>query len=175
MLFGHQVNNRAFGENREAQKRCRCGEEFLREDGSATRIAHILSCFFLGHTYLKACERDNHSEYVCSSCGHPLLFRYGQSLYARKEGFKKKVRYLCNLFGHSVHAVTERHGLVEYACGCGHSFLKAERQATRITHTPVCFFAGHFVYFVGRRGCYGEYLCRYCGHTFCFLVKDDVA
>ncbi len=175
ILFGHHVNNRAFGENREAHRRCRCGEEFLREDRAVTRIAHVLSCFFLGHTYLKACERDCHHEYVCSRCGHPLLFKSEESPYARKGGFKKRVRYLCNLSGHSVHTVTERHGLVEYACFCGHSFLKAERHRARVTHTLVCFVAGHFVHFVERRNGYGEYLCRYCGHTFCFVVKDDVA
>ncbi len=38
--------------------------------------------------------------------------------------FKKKVRYLCGLFGHRVRHVTTRDGYEEFACFCGHSFLK---------------------------------------------------
>jgi len=115
------------------------------------------------------CERDGHREYVCVQCGHPLLFAAQTSAYAQRETFRKKVRYLCNLFGHRVHSVAERDGLVEYACDCGHSFLKRRQVEDKITHPLVCLFSGHFIRFVTRRAGYSEYLCRNCGHTFCFI------
>jgi DNA-directed RNA polymerase subunit RPC12/RpoP len=165
-LLGHQVDNRRFAGSTE--KRCPCGERILAEDGSQTHVRHTLSCFFRHHTYVKSGERDGHDEYMCVRCGHPLLFRSGASVYAGLSGFRKRVRYLCGLFGHSVHRVTERGGLVEYACFCGHSFLRPRAGLDRITHPLVCVAAGHFVRFVERRDGYAEHVCRNCGHTFGF-------
>jgi DNA-directed RNA polymerase subunit RPC12/RpoP len=171
-VFGHEVDNYRFGSDRAPVKKCPCGSAILFEDNSHTRIAHVVSCFVRGHRYRSAGSRDGHGEYVCERCGHPLLFPEGQSGYAGRETFRKKVRYRCNLFGHRAHEVTRRDGLAEYACHCGHSFLREPQRGTLIRHPPLCLVAGHFVKFVTRRGLYAEFRCRNCGHTFCF-VSDE--
>jgi hypothetical protein len=52
---------------------------------------------------------------VCTQCGHPLLFDAEHDPYAASPTFKKKVRYLCGLFGHRVRHVATRDGFEEYA------------------------------------------------------------
>ena len=44
-----------------------------------------------------------------------------------------------------MHFVASRQGFHEYACDCGHSFLKAEPGRSEVKHPPVCLFAGHFL------------------------------
>jgi predicted RNA-binding Zn-ribbon protein involved in translation (DUF1610 family) len=168
-LFGHKVSNVVFQTMHGPQRQCRCGAHYL-STWKETRVSHTVSCFLLGHHYEQIAVRSGHNEYVCVQCGHPLLFRTECDPFARQGRFTKKVRYLCNLFGHSVHLVTSRHGLHEYACDCGHSFLKAEPGRKDVKHPPVCLFAGHFLHFTERRGRYDEYLCRNCGHTFYFVA-----
>ena len=169
-LFGHQVDNHLFSKANGKVKRCICGVEFLHQDGSETRVRHTISCFLIHHSYVKMGERDGHNEYVCIQCGHPLLFEIGNDPYSQNgRSFDKKVRYLCNLLGHKVHMVTRRNGYTEYACYCGHSFLKRDKTLRKVTHPPICLFAGHFIHFEARRNGYSEYLCRNCGHTFCFV------
>jgi CDGSH-type Zn-finger protein len=150
---------------------CRCGAAILAEDGRETRIRHNVPCFVFGHCYMRVGERHGHREYACVECGHPLLFRVESDPYAQQSAFRKRVRYFCNLFGHQVHRVAERGDFTEYACACGHSFLKALRNLTTITHPLVCLVAGHFVRFVERRSGFAEFLCRNCGHTFCLAVR----
>lgn len=120
-LFGHRVHNRTFFQQGHVCTRCR---QPILERGSVTRVGHTLSCFFRVHTDGPLTERDGHREYLCVRCGHPLLFAEDPDPYDRA-GFTKKVRYLCSLFGHDEHHVGRRNGLDEYACGCGHSFLKS--------------------------------------------------
>jgi hypothetical protein len=168
-LFGHQVSNPEFARARGLAKHCRCGEAFLKKSGEETRISHTVSCFLFGHNYTRVGIRDGHWEYVCNQCGHPLLFEPGQTLYVKKRSFRKKVRYLCNLLGHRVHRVTERNNLTEYACSCGHSFIKSEKQSDFIKHPLICLFAGHYINHIESRNGYAEFLCRNCGHTFCFV------
>lgn len=167
-LLGHHVDNRIFAEDRGRARHCRCGAFFLTEDGAETRIRHNVRCFVAGHHYVPFGERHDHREYVCLDCGHPLLFESASDPYAGCGRFKKKVRYFCNLFGHRVHRVALQQGQTEYACGCGHSFMRPQRDARVVKHPLSCLFAGHFVSFVERRGDYTEYLRRSCGHTFCF-------
>lgn len=163
-LFGHRLDNRLLGRSGE-RRRCRCGRAILSEDGRETRTRHVLSCFFRHHTYVPAGARQAHAEYMCVDCGHPLLFPRGRDPYAGR-GFRKRVRYWCNLLGHRVHIVTGRHGAREYACGCGHSFLRPEPGLTKVEHPLACLFLGHFLRFVERRGAWSEFVCRHCGHTF---------
>lgn len=170
-LFGHKVNNLIFQASNDSRKRCDCGVEFLQENGRETRISHTVSCFLFGHSYERVCARNGHVEFVCRQCGHPLLFETAQRVYAEQRAFRKKVRYLCNLFGHRVHSVVERDGFTEYACRCGHTFLKQEKHRSFIKHPPVCLFAGHYVSYVSHRAGYAEFLCRNCGHTFCFTKR----
>ncbi len=170
-LFGHKVSNVAFAAVRSNSKQCTCGVSYL-EHSAETRVSHTVSCFVFGHNYVRIAERAGHNEYVCMQCGHPLLFSIGHDPYAEHTTFKKKVRYLCNLFGHRVHHVIGRNGYEEYACNCGHSFLKSETGRAIVKHPPVCLFAGHFLRFTERRGDYDEYLCRNCGHTFYFVVTQ---
>ena len=165
--FGHRVGNAHFAP-RERDRRCSCGAEYLSEDGAETRASHNLSCFFLGHRYTKMAERDGHAEYACDVCGHPLLFELGRSPYAGKTRFEKQVRYRCGLFGHAVHPVTRRHGMTEYACHCGHSFLLEREGLSAVRHPPACVAGGHAIRFLERRAGRAEFLCRTCGHTFCF-------
>jgi hypothetical protein len=165
--FGHRVGNRYFTTN-PAGRQCPCGDTYLAEDGSETRASHTLGCFFFGHRYTKLAERDGHAEYTCDVCGHPVLFALGDSRYAAKTAFRKQTRYLCGLLGHTVHKVADRLGTTEYACHCGHSFLRGGPEAATIRHPLVCVFAGHFIRFFERRGERSEFVCRNCGHTFCF-------
>jgi DNA-directed RNA polymerase subunit RPC12/RpoP len=167
-VWGHEVDNHRFLEEAGKERRCRCGTSYLDKDGSLTHVRHTLSCFLGHHTYQKLIERDEHTEYVCVQCGHPLLFRAEEDPYRESVLFNKKVRYLCGLFGHDVHVVADRHGYREFACHCGHTFLKAERDVTHITHPAICVVSGHRIRYVATRGGYLEYVCRDCGHPFCF-------
>ena len=165
-LWGHAVHNDAFllGE-----RACtRCGQAMLRDDRSVFRVGHTLGCFFVKHTYERVDERDGHTEYACVRCGHPLLFAVGQDPYADRELFDKRVRYLCGLIGHRVHRVTERDGGTEYACGCGHTFVRHPEGKTRVRHPLRCVLLGHWISFVETRGAFSEYVCRTCGHPFLF-------
>ena len=168
-LWGHVVDNEVFRHNRDRARRCRqCGLRYLDEDGTRTHVRHTFSCFLRHHTYVRLTDRDGIHEYVCVRCGHPLVFPPVSDRFAERTRFTKKVRYLCGLFGHRVEKVTERDGLVEFACHCGHSFLKKEAQPEKIRHPLVCVLTAHRVRFLTRRGAYAEYVCDDCGHPFCF-------
>ena len=167
-LWGHHVDNHVFRQAWNRERVCRCGEPYLSTDGSYTRVRHTLSCFLGHHTYVRMADRDGHHEYACVQCGHPLVFRADLDPYAEAGEFKKKVRYLCGLFGHRVHRVASRDGFVEHTCHCGHSFLK-DRPADVIRHPLICVASGHYVRYVTSRAGYAEYVCRNCGHPFCFV------
>jgi hypothetical protein len=167
-VWGHHVDNHVFGSRRGASRHCRCGARYLRTDGTLTRVRHTLSCFLGKHEYVRIAVRDGQNEYACVQCGHPLLFAIGRDPYADVDAFRKKVRYLCGLFGHHVHFVAERDGFVEYACFCGHTFLKSAAGLDVVRHPLSCVVRGHDVRFVTSRGGYGEYVCEGCGHPFCF-------
>jgi DNA-directed RNA polymerase subunit RPC12/RpoP len=167
-VWGHEVDNHRFGNETEVQRRCRCGKPYLYRDGSLTHVRHTLSCFFGHHTYRKLTDRDGHREYVCVQCGHPLLFEATSDPYDRRPLFKKKVRYLCGLFGHDVHVVGDRDGYREFACHCGHTFLKPQQALTHITHPAICVLSGHRITYLASRAGFLEYVCRDCGHPFCF-------
>jgi hypothetical protein len=167
-LWGHVVDNDAFRQASGPARRCRCGVEYLPENGPATHVRHTLSCFLRHHTYVRLSEREGVHEYVCVRCGHPLVFRADADRFAHQSRFPKKVRYACGVFGHRVSAVAARHGFVEYACHCGHSFLRPAAGERTIRHPLVCFFTAHRVRFLTRRAGYAEYVCEDCGHPFCF-------
>lgn len=172
-LWGHVVDNRVFGQAADAGRHCRCGVEYLAEDGTTTHVRHTLSCFLRHHTYVRLTDRDGVHEYVCVRCGHPLVFRAGTDRFAGETQFTKKVRYLCGLFGHRVEAVATRQGFVEYACHCGHSFLKHAAGEHKIRHPLICFFTAHRIRYVTRREGYAEYVCEDCGHPFCFVDAEQ--
>ena len=94
-------------------------------------------------------------------CGHPLLFHADHDPYADGVIFNKKVRYLCGLFGHRVHAVVERDGFREFACHCGHTFLKPEGAHHASSHLRVQRASRPLR---DTRAGYGEFVCRDCGH-----------
>lgn len=169
-VWGHHVDNGRFRRmSTLAPRTCRCGARYLKEDGGLTHVRHTLTCFFGHHTYSKLMERDGHREYVCVKCGHPLVFHADCDPNASSGVFKKKVRYLCGIFGHDTHVVTNRDGFREFACHCGHSFLKAQNEhRLHITHPTICVASGHRIRFVARRAGYAEFVCRDCGHPFCF-------
>jgi hypothetical protein len=167
-LWGHQVDNHAFERASGRARRCRCGESYLAEDQSLTRVRHTLSCFLGHHTYKRLIDRHGCHEYVCVQCGHPLLFHEDADPYAARPTFPKKVRYLCGLLGHRVAIVATRDGFVEYACHCGHTFLRPDADCRTIHHPMVCVLSGHRIRYVARRGGFAEYVCRDCGHPFCF-------
>ena len=165
-VWGHAVDNEAF--SRDGRQCTRCGAGMLADDRASIRIGHTLSCFLRHHTYREVARRHQHTEYACIRCGHPLLFRSDADTYTGRIGFEKKVRYLCGVFGHRVHTVTERDGGTEYACHCGHSFVHQPQRREMVRHPLVCVLLGHWVSFVGSRGVYSEYACRTCGHPFLF-------
>ena len=167
-LVGHAVDNHVFRRASTLDRHCACGASYLKEDGTHTRVRHTLSCFLGHHTYQRLTDRDGHHEYVCVQCGHPLLFRADRDPYSAELQFGKKVRYLCGLFGHRVERAVARDGIVEYACFCGHTFLRSEHSLRRVHHPMICVLFGHWIRFVTRRAGYAEYVCRHCGHPFCF-------
>ena len=169
-IWGHAVDNELFLSN---GRRCtRCRAPMLADDGASVRIGHTLSCFLRHHTYREVVRRHHHTEYACVRCGHPLLFRSDADPYRGRSDFPKKVRYLCGLFGHRVHVVTERDGGTEYACHCGHSFVQQPRQREVVRHPLSCVLLGHWVSFVAARGGFSEYACDTCGHPFLFAARS---
>src|ERR671910_2852068 len=104
-LWGHVVDNQASSAARGLPRRCRCGAEYLGDDGSKTHVRHTLSCFLRHHTYVRLADRDGVHEYVCVRCGHPLVYPADRDPFANREIFGKKVRYACGLLGHHVEAV----------------------------------------------------------------------
>lgn len=166
-LWGHHVDNHRLAAGLD-ERSCRCGQPYLSRTGSITRVRHTLACFLGHHHYEPLVDRDGSREYVCVQCGHPLVFRDGQDPYRQERHFRKKVRYLCGLFGHRVEPVANRDGLTEYACHCGHTFLKPASDRTTIRHPMICVFFGHYVRYVTGRRDFDEFLCVNCGHPFCF-------
>ena len=162
-LLGHHFDNRAA-----AIGHCHCGEAWLQADRSAVHIRHNLACLLGGHTYEKIGEREGHCEYVCESCGHPMLFAMGVSPYASQDHFHKFVRPRCGLAGHYVHTVTTRNRMTEYACDCGHSFLLPHAGLTKVRHPLICLFTGHSIKPFARLDGVQEFRCADCGHPFCF-------
>ena len=165
-FWGHAVHNEAFLHG--ARACTRCGRSILRDDSAIVRVGHTLSCFLVNHTYEPVVRRHGHAEYACVRCGHPLLFPLDRDPYSNRGVFKKRVRYLCGLFGHRVHRVTERSGGTEYACDCGHTFVRHPHGETLVRHPMTCVFLGHWIEYVEPRGEFSEYACRTCGHPFLF-------
>ena len=168
-LLGHKVDH-----TRIARKSCtpcvRCGKAILDQGPTVSRVAHTLSCFFGWHHYVSRGKRAQHSEYVCERCGHPLLFESGSDPYSSHNKFKKKVNYVCGLLGHRVHVVKKGSKAIEYACRCGHPFLKAQADLKVIRHPMRCVVLGHYVRVNDTRGLWVEYVCLRCGHPFCFKL-----
>ncbi|HEX5109778.1 MAG TPA: hypothetical protein VFV95_15105 [Vicinamibacterales bacterium] len=171
--WGHHVDNASFRSAASRSRRCRCGAEYLAEDGTTTRVRHTLSCFLGHHTYERLTNRHEQHEYVCIRCGHPLLFHRDADPYGGRPLFAKKVRYLCGLLGHRVRRVASRNGFSEYACSCGHTFLKPDTGLAHVRHPLACVARGHYVRFVERRAGFAEYVCATCGHPFCFADPDE--
>ena len=168
-LLGHKVDH-----TRIARKACtpcvRCGAAILDQGPGTSRLAHTLSCFFGRHHYVVCGKRGQHNEYVCERCGHPLLFELGSDPYSSRNEFKKKVSYVCGLLGHRVHVVKKGPEATEYACRCGHSFLKAQSDLKEIRHPLRCVVLGHYVRVNNIRDLWAEYVCLRCGHPFCFKL-----
>jgi hypothetical protein len=173
-IWGHVVDNHVFRTTASDVRRCRCGIEYLPKSGEATHVRHTLSCFLRHHTYVRLTDRHGVHEYVCVRCGHPLAFPAGADPFAHAARFAKRVRYACGLFGHRVTAVASRHGFVEYACHCGHSFLRRAGGERKIRHPLICFLTAHRIRFVEERAGFAEYVCEDCGHPFCFVAEERV-
>lgn len=166
-LLGHKVDDTKI--TKDTRTPCaRCGIAILDQNQSVSRVAHTLSCFFGGHQYVPIARRSRHNEYVCKRCGHPLLLEVARDPYDSNEKFKKRVNYACGLLGHRVHVVETGAKATEYACRCGHSFLKKETALELIRHPLSCMLLGHYLIVNQLRGEWMEYVCFRCGHPFCF-------
>ena len=174
-LFGHRPKSPGIGGPGEGANLCRCGADILQEEKSVeTRLSHVPTCFLFGHTCIRVTNRSGHHEFVCRTCGHPLLFEEEKRTdYAPLRSLEKRQKYYCSLFGHRVHKVVERDEMTEYACRCGHSFLKKQSDLNEIKHPFVCLYTGHLVNFLTYQGEYAEYLCRNCGHTFYYPHREQ--
>ena len=172
-VWGHKVHHTKIAED--SSTHCvRCGAAILPQDHSVSRVAHTLRCFFGWHHYIPVATRAAHNEYVCERCGHPLLFEHAHDPYSKRDQFKKRVNYGCGLLGHRVHVVEAGFKTTEYACRCGHSFVKAETGLTLIRHPLACVLLGHFLTINQIRDQWVEYVCFRCGHPFCFgLTSGD--
>ena len=159
ILLGHQ-----------AADRCDCRREPFAENGAVRHIRHVLSCFLGGHQFVKLGSRLSHNEYLCHACGHQLLLRSDRDPCREDVSFWRRPQYFCSVFGHRVQPIGKRYGLVEYVCGCGHSFMNRRVALKKIKHPVTCTLFGHFVRFLGRRDGCSEYLCKVCGHTFCYAT-----
>lgn len=173
-LLGHKVHQTRIA--KDASTPCvRCGAAILHQDHSVSRVAHTLYCFFGWHHYAPVASRAAHNEYVCERCGHPLLFERAADPYSKQNQFKKRVDYACGLLGHRVHVVDSGSKTTEYACRCGHSFVKEQRGLTLIRHPLACVLLGHFLTINQIRDNWAEYICFRCGHPFCFrLAAGDL-
>ena len=169
VLFGHRVNHTKIAGDPGAPC-ARCGGAILDLGKAVSHVSHTLSCFFGRHHYVHVGSRTAHREYVCERCGHPLLFELVHDAHASAGKFEKRVNYVCGLLGHRVHTVATRSNTTEYACECGHSFVRAESGITFIRHPLACVVVGHFIRFNEIRGEWAEYVCRRCGHPFCFKL-----
>lgn len=170
ILLGHRVHHTRIDEA--LGTRCvRCEAPILGQDEGVSRVAHTLSCFFGWHYYVAVAQRAAHNEYICERCGHPLLFALARDPYSSDGKFKKKVNYFCGLFGHRVHVVRTGSETTEYACRCGHSFVRRQRGLKVIRHPLSCVLLGHFVAINEIRGEWAEYTCHRCGHPFCFRLS----
>ncbi len=167
-FLGHHFDNRKSATTVAGQ--CHCGEPLLRADDAAVHVRHNLACLLGGHTYEKHGERDGHGEYICTSCGHPMLFVLEVSPYARQDRFRKFVQPRCGLGGHPVHIVTRRSGMTEYACDCGHSFLLPQPALTKVRHPLICLLTGHSIKPFARWDGVPEFRCEHCGHPFCLTT-----
>jgi DNA-directed RNA polymerase subunit RPC12/RpoP len=165
-VLGHELDNRLVADD--GPNCSRCQQRFLFEDGRITHTRHVLGCMRRHHTYQRIDRRAAHNEYACLRCAQPLLLAVDRDPHRNALPFPKRLQLLCGTFGHSVHRVTARDGLTEYACGCGHSFLLAQEGLTHIAHPLVCRMSGHRVTFVQRRGSYQEHRCLDCGHPFLY-------
>ncbi len=165
-FLGHQFDNRSTS----VTGQCHCGEPLLQADGSAVHVRHNLACLFGGHRYEKIGERDGHGEYICTSCGHPMLFALAVSSYARHDQFRKFVQPRCGVAGHPVHTITMRGGMSEYACDCGHSFLLPQKELTKVRHPLICLLTGHSIKPFARLDGVREFRCENCGHPFCLTA-----
>jgi DNA-directed RNA polymerase subunit RPC12/RpoP len=174
-LFGHKVDHTRIVS--EAGARCaRCLAAILGLRDNFSRIAHVLYCFFGKHHYLRVGTRASHHEYICERCGHSLLLDSMRDPYAGLERLKKRVSYACGLFGHRVHVVSTELKAIEYACKCGHPFIKPQRELTVIRHPLPCIFRGHVLALSAIRDAWVEYVCGRCGHPFYFrlTIPDQV-
>jgi DNA-directed RNA polymerase subunit RPC12/RpoP len=172
VIFGHRVHHTRVSS--EAHTPCvRCGKPILDQGNAVSHVSHTLSCFFGRHHYVRVARRKGHHEYVCEKCGHPLLFELFRDPYSSRGKFAKRVSYACGLLGHRVHVVTTDQTFTEYACVCGHSFIKAERGMTVIRHPLACVVRGHFIAAHQVRGEWAEYVCRRCGHPFSFRLAGS--
>ncbi len=166
-LLGHKVHHTRILEESDTQ--CvRCGAAILGRDATVSLVAHTMSCFLGSHRYIPIARRVAHNEYVCERCGHPLLFELTRDPYSSHNKFNKRVNYGCGLFGHRVHVVGTGLKTTEYACGCGHSFVKRDKALTVIRHPLKCVALGHLIAINEVRGDWAEYICIRCGHPFCF-------
>ena len=165
-LLGHEVHHTVITRNG-CSPCARCGAAIL-DQKNVSRVGHTLSCFFGKHHYVPIATRAAHHEYVCEKCGHPLLLELDRDLYASQSKFNKRVNYACGLLGHRVHVVTTGSKATEYACLCGHSFVKAQAGFTVIRHPLACVLLGHLVVANEIRGQWAEYVCQRCGHPFYF-------
>lgn len=170
-LVGHKVDHTQI-----ARKACtpcaRCGAAILDLGPRASRVAHTLSCFLGWHHYVALGQRAEHNEYVCEKCGHSLLFELGADPYSKLNKFKKKVNYLCGLLGHRVHVVKKDSKATEYACRCGHPFVKEQTALEVIRHPMSCVMLGHYITVNDTRGGWAEYICLRCGHPFYFRLTN---
>ena len=170
-LLGHKVDHTRISKDNFTPC-ARCGTAILDRGLTISRVAHTLSCFFGWHHYVAVGMRAAHHEYVCERCGHSLLFELARDQYSSRDKFNKKVDYACGLFGHRVHVVATGSNATEYACRCGHPFLKSQPALTVIRHPLKCVLLGHFVTLNELRGEWTEYVCIRCGHPFCFRLAS---
>ncbi|MBL8203564.1 MAG: UbiA family prenyltransferase [Blastocatellia bacterium] len=171
-FLGHHFDNR--DTSIVASGQCQCGESLIDADGLTVHVRHNLVCLLGGHTYEKIGERDGHGEYVCVGCGHPMLFAIGDSPYSRQDHFRKFVRPQCGMAGHGVHRVTERGGMTEYACHCGHSFLLSQKALRKVRHPLICLLTGHAIKPFVREDGVQEFRCEHCGHPFCLTARTKL-
>lgn len=78
-------------------------------------VRHTLSCFLGKHHCEKLADRDGCHEYVCTPCGHPLLFDAEHDPSGASTTFKKKDRHsaICVISGHFIQFLTRRGGALK--------------------------------------------------------------
>ena len=128
-LWGHHVDNHVFKQSDGGGRRCRCGADYLAEDRSITRVRHTL-VVLSRQARLREARRSRRLPRICL---HPVRASSAIRRGARSVRGVADIQEEGALPLRALRSPRPPRGdsrrLEEYACFCGHSFLKNVEEA----------------------------------------------